>query len=46
MDNRIYHILSGKCQYHIVFIPQYRKKSTVWKAVRRCLRNHSNTMQI
>lgn len=26
MDNRIYHILAGKCQYHIVFIPQYRKK--------------------
>ena len=42
MDNRSLSHTRWKCQYHIVFIPKYRKKVLYGKSAGRCSRNYSN----
>jgi REP element-mobilizing transposase RayT len=35
-----------KCQYHIVFIPKYRRKSNVWAGKSRCKRDTQKIMRV
>ncbi len=42
MDNRSLSHTRWKCQYHIVFIPKYRKRYCMEKLRQRCQRDNSN----
>lgn len=46
MDNKSISHTSWKCQYHIVFIPKYRKKTIIWKNQGRCQNNNNHIMQV
>ncbi len=46
MDNKSLSHVRWKCQYHIVFIPKYRKKVLYGKFESRCKRYNFYIMQI
>ena len=46
MDNKSLSHTRWKCQYHIVFIPKYRKKVLYGENTQRCPRDNSNFMPV
>ena len=46
MDSSSLSHTKWKCQYHIVFIPKYRKKDAIWSGKERCKRDHKSSLQV